>query len=93
MRRKLTQAGLVLFGVLGFTGPGFADSDYACKSGQTGNWLGKELVREDLTSKGFEVRKIETENGCYEVYALKDGKRLEVFVNPQTGDVEQTVVK
>lgn len=38
-------------------------------------------IRETLTAQGYEVRKIEAEDGLYEAYALKDGKKMELYVN------------
>jgi hypothetical protein len=38
-------------------------------------------ITERLTSEGYEVRKIEMEDGEIEVYALKDGQRLELYLN------------
>lgn len=34
-----------------------------------------------LTEQGYEVGKIKTEDGLYEAYARKDGKRFEVYMN------------
>lgn len=40
-----------------------------------------DKVRATLTEQGYEVAKIEMEDGLYEAYARKDGKRYEVFLN------------
>lgn len=34
-----------------------------------------------LTEQGYEVRKIQIEDGEYEAYAIKDGKKLEIFLD------------
>lgn len=47
----------------------------------------KDDIKQALTAQGYEVRKIEEEDGCYEAYALKDGKKFEIYINPTTGDV------
>lgn len=39
------------------------------------------LVREKLTAQGYEVRKIDSEDGMIEVYALKDGGRFELYLD------------
>lgn len=39
-------------------------------------------ITEKLTGEGYEVRKIDMEDGEIEVYALKDGQRLEIYLNP-----------
>ena len=52
--------------------------------------MSKKDVIAFIVQQGYEVRKVEVEDGCYEVYAKKDGKRFELFVNPLTGDIEKT---
>ena len=44
-------------------------------------------ITASLTTKGYEVRKIEDEDGRLEAYALKDGKKFEVYVDVTTGTV------
>ncbi len=39
----------------------------------------EEAIRTQLTADGYDVRKIETEDGLYEAYALKDGERYEIY--------------
>ena len=34
-----------------------------------------------MAAEGYDVRKIEIEDGEIEIYALKDGKRLEIYLN------------
>lgn len=41
-----------------------------------------------LTEQGYDVRKIEMDDGLYEAYALKDGARYEIYL-----DRNLTVVK
>ena len=38
-------------------------------------------IRTMLEAQGYEVRTIQTEDGMFEAYALKDGERYEVYVN------------
>lgn len=38
-------------------------------------------IRGKLTAEGYEVRKIEAEDGRYEAYALKDGDRYEIYLD------------
>ena len=38
-------------------------------------------IIEKLTAEGYEVRKVKTEDGYFEVYALKDGKKLEIYLD------------
>ncbi len=49
--------------------------------GVTLNAETEQAVRKTLTDQGYEVAKIKTEDGLFEAYARKDGKRLEVFLD------------
>ena len=40
-----------------------------------------EAVRTTLTQQGYEVGKVKLEDGYYEAYARKDGKKLEVLLD------------
>ena len=44
-------------------------------------------ITASLTTQGYEVRKVKTEDGLLEAYALKDGKLYEVYVDASTGKV------
>ncbi|MCB1969582.1 MAG: PepSY domain-containing protein [Geminicoccaceae bacterium] len=41
----------------------------------------KDAIRAKLTEQGYEVGKIKVEDGMYEAYAKKDGKKLEVLLD------------
>ena len=43
----------------------------------------QDKITTDLTAQGYEVRKIQMEDGMVEVYALKDGKKLELYLDAQ----------
>ncbi len=38
-------------------------------------------ITEQLTAQGYEVRKIAAEDGMIEVYAIKDGKTVELYLD------------
>ena len=40
-------------------------------------------IRALLEGQGYEVRQIETEDGMFEAYALKDGERYEIYINAE----------
>ncbi|SER45600.1 Peptidase propeptide and YPEB domain-containing protein [Tranquillimonas rosea] len=44
-----------------------------------------------LTEQGYEVAKIKTEDGLYEAYAKKDGKRMEIFLDADLSIVRTDV--
>lgn len=41
----------------------------------------KAKIEAMLTEQGYEVGKIKTEDGYYEAYAKKDGKKLEIYLD------------
>ena len=40
-----------------------------------------EKIRATLTEQGYEVRKIKMEDGLYEAYTIKDGKKAEIYLD------------
>ncbi|SPH17879.1 hypothetical protein DEA8626_01407 [Defluviimonas aquaemixtae] len=38
-------------------------------------------ITENLAAEGYEVRKIDTEDGMIEVYAVRDGKMYELYLD------------
>jgi hypothetical protein len=54
-----------------------------------GQQLGKteKDVRASLSSMGYEVRKMDDEDGAIEAYAVKGSKMLEVYVDPASGAI------
>ena len=44
-------------------------------------------VTEQLTAQGYEVRRIDSEDGMIEVYAVMGDKMAEIYVDPTTGEV------
>lgn len=41
-----------------------------------------------LTDQGYEIRRIDAEDGLIEVYALKDGHKLEIYFDKDLKKVE-----
>lgn len=46
-------------------------------------------IRASLKDLGYDVRKIEDEDGKIEAYVVKDGKMAEVYVDPKTGKISK----
>lgn len=56
-----------------------------CDSGAKSTWQPVEKLEAQLKEKGFTVRRIKEDGGCYEVYALDDkGQRGEFYFHPVT---------
>ena len=78
-RRIMTAAAVALALPVGLALAGAAPGDYAGKT--------EAEITASLQQQGYEVRKIETEDGYLEAYARKDGKRFEIYVDPTSGKV------
>lgn len=56
-----------------------------CDSGPKSLWQPVEKLEQQLKDKGYVVRRIKEDGGCYEVYALTDkGERAELYFHPVT---------
>ena len=40
-----------------------------------------EEIKATLTEQGYDVRRVKTEDGMYEAYAMKDGQRMEIYLD------------
>jgi coenzyme F420-reducing hydrogenase beta subunit len=54
-------------------GPAFAS--------ETINPALKDKITAKLTAEGYDVRKVQMEDGKFEVYAVKDGKTMELYLD------------
>jgi hypothetical protein len=62
-----------------------------CDSGSPDTWQPQEKLSAMLKAKGWEVRNIKVDGGCYEVYALDEkGERVEVYFHPVTLELVPT---
>jgi len=56
-----------------------------CDSGAREGWQAQEKLSAMLKDKGWQVRRIKEDGGCYEVYALNEkGERVEAYFHPRT---------
>jgi len=63
----------------------YADGLATCDSGPESGWQSQDVLTQQLTAKGWQVRRIKVDQGCYEVYALDEkGNRVEAYFHPQT---------
>ena len=79
----------IVLAALMITGSAWAsDDDYRCDGVDQANAKTRDEVKTHFTTQGWDVRRVKTENGCFEVYALDDkGQRREVYVHPVTLEV------
>ncbi|GGB98158.1 hypothetical protein GCM10011352_25320 [Marinobacterium zhoushanense] len=51
-------------------------------------WQPQEALEQSLQAKGWEIRKIKVDEGCYEVYAKNaQGERVEAYFDPQSFEI------
>jgi hypothetical protein len=56
-----------------------------CESGPKSTWQAVEKLEKMLVEKGWVVRRVKEDGGCYEVYALNEkGERVEAYFHPVT---------
>jgi hypothetical protein len=56
-----------------------------CDSGPKSGWQPVEKLEQQLKEKGYVVRRVKEDGGCYEVYALNEkGERGEYYFHPVT---------
>lgn len=71
MTRLIALAIAIAIGGFAHASDGYASLDAATS----------DKIKTMLTSEGYEVRKVEVEDGMYEAYAMKDGKRYEIYLD------------
>ena len=52
-----------------------------------GSNIDDSKIRSNLSAQGYKIVKYEREHGKIEVYAIKDGRRWELKIDPRTGKV------
>lgn len=63
--------------------PAFATGLATCDSGPRSTWQPVEKLEEALKKKGWTIRRVKEDGGCYEVYALDEkGQRGEFYFHP-----------
>lgn len=84
MRHFVLAASLIALSAVG------AQAADLCKSYEQSQWMTKEAITAKVTAMGYEIRKLGTEDGCYEVKGTKDGKRVEAYFDPVTAELVKT---
>lgn len=83
---KHGMSGLLL-AMAGFVASGgaLATGLATCESGPKSGWQPVETLEQQLKAKGWTVRRVKEDGGCYEVYALNEkGERGEYYFHPVT---------
>jgi hypothetical protein len=74
-------------------GAALADGKKDCTTEPQAKWKPQPEAEAAAKAAGYEVRRSKIEGACYEVYAVKDGKNLELFYNPIDLKLMLTVTK
>lgn len=67
-----------------------AEASAICKSYPENEWMSEDAIREKVAGMGYEIRKVQKEDGCWEIKGMKDGKRVEAYFDPVTAEVVLT---
>jgi hypothetical protein len=79
MHRTIAFTALALL----MAGPAFANG--SCSKASSAKFQPQAALKSQLEGEGLTVRRIKTEGGCYEVYAIdKSGKKVNVAYNAET---------
>ena len=80
MRRLLLVSAL-----LACAAPAFAKTE--CTTADRSTWQDPDQFQAKLVADGYKINKFKvTEGNCYEIYGFdKDGKKVEIYFNPETG--------
>ncbi|ESR23967.1 hypothetical protein N177_2736 [Lutibaculum baratangense AMV1] len=74
--------------VLGTIGAGTAMASEERCNAPMSDWQPREALQQKLEQEGWKVRRIKTDDGCYEVYGFdKDGRRMEAYFDPKTFEI------
>lgn len=70
---------------LAMSQPALATGKASCDAGPQASWQTQEQLGSMLTAKGWQIRRIKIDGGCYEVYAMNErGERVEAYFHPRT---------
>lgn len=90
--RGITQLAALTVLVMG-TSVALADGKDDCTKAPQASWKPQADAEAAAKAVGHEVRRSKINGTCYEVYAVKDGKNLELFYDPTDLKLVHTVIK
>ncbi|MFN0305788.1 MAG: PepSY domain-containing protein [Burkholderiales bacterium] len=62
-----------------------------CDSGPRESWQPQDKLEKLLLDRGWKIRRIKEDGGCFEVYAFDEkGDRVEAYFHPKTLDLVPT---
>ena len=91
---KLCIAAGVVACLVASSAGALASDDRYCGNAPRADWKSIAEVSAAIEAKGYQIREIETDDGCYEVKARdQTGKRFELYVHPLTLQIVKTESK
>lgn len=89
--RKLSLVAGALAALAASSASAFADDDRYCGHVPRAEWKSISEVSEAIEAKGYQIREIDTDDGCYEVDVRdQSGKKFELYVHPRTLEIVKT---
>jgi hypothetical protein len=83
MKRTFILIGLILGTQLAFA----SDNEIRCHQ-SSDQQVSKAAIKQHFEAKGWEVRRIRNDHGCFEIYAIdSDGNRRESYIDPETMEI------
>ncbi len=64
---------------------GSVQAKKSCTNEPKEKWMTEEAFKEKAIAEGYTIKKFKTPGTCYEIYGMKDGKKVEVYFNPVDG--------
>lgn len=65
-----------------------SDDSYRCSGTRSDQAKTKEQVSAYFEAKGWEIRRIKVDDGCFEIYGIdNEGRRREAYVDPATLEI------
>jgi len=90
---KMKRTCLTTAVVLGILGAGPALASEHCDAPMS-EWQPPEALQQKLSEDGWDVKRIKTEDGCYEAYAIDEqGRQVEAYFDPKTFDVVELKIE
>ena len=84
---KMSSIVVTLLVALTAAGQSQAANMEGCGDAPKSEWMSEADITSKAVELGYEISNVKEEDGCYELYAKKDGEKMEVFMNPVTGEV------
>lgn len=64
-----------------------AQASEICAEHPKAEWMSAEAITDLVKGQGYTVAGVKAEDGCWEVKGKKDGKRVEAYFDPVSGNL------